>query len=161
MDRTRLRNKFLKNRTAENKLAYNRQRNYCVSLTRKSKRDYYNNLDIRNVTENKLFWKTVKPFFSNKGPMRQKITFIENGEIISNNKAISEIFSNFFSSIVAKLNIPKYEDLTVNSANSEDPLANLIKKYKNYPNIEQFLANLQIHHFRWKQILRRISKRKF
>ena len=66
--------------------------------------------------------------------MRQKITFIENGEIISNNKAISEIFSNFFSSIVAKLNIPKYEDLSVNSANSEDPLTNLIKKYKNYPN---------------------------
>ena len=52
MDRTRLRNKFLKNRTAENKLAYNRQRNYCVSLTRKSKRDYYNNLDNRNVTDN-------------------------------------------------------------------------------------------------------------
>ena len=68
MDRTRLRNNFLKNRYAENKLAYNRQRNYCVSLTRKSKRDCYNNLDNRNVTDNKLFWKTVKPFFSDKGP---------------------------------------------------------------------------------------------
>ena len=80
--------------------------------------------------------------------MRQKITLIENHEIIGNNKELSEIFNNFFSSIVAKLNIPKYEDLSVNSANSEDPLANLIKKYKNYPNIEQFLTNLQIHHFR-------------
>ena len=53
MDRRRLRKKFLKNRYAENKLAYNRQRNYCFSLTRKSKRDYYNKLDNRNVTDNK------------------------------------------------------------------------------------------------------------
>ena len=33
------------------KLACNRQRNYCVPLKRKSKRDYYNNLDNRNVTD--------------------------------------------------------------------------------------------------------------
>ena len=105
-----LRNTFLQNRTAENKLAYNRQRNYCVSLTRKVKRDYYNNLDNRNVTDNK----TVEPFFSGKDPIRQKITLIENDEIIGNNKEIPEIFNNFFSSIVAKLNTPKYEDMSVN-----------------------------------------------
>ena len=77
MDCTRLRNMFLKNRSAENKLVYNGQKIYCVSLTHKSKRDYYNNLDNRNVTDEKLFWKTVKSFFSDKGPMRQKITLIE------------------------------------------------------------------------------------
>ena len=33
MDRTRVRNKFLKNRSRENKLALNRQRNYCVINT--------------------------------------------------------------------------------------------------------------------------------
>ena len=120
-------------------MAYNRQRNYCVSLTSKSKRDFYNNLDNRNVTINKLFWKTVKPFFFDKGPMRQKITLIENDEIIGNNKEISEIFNNFFSSIVAKLNIPKYKDLSVNSANSEDPLENLFTKYTNHPSIRAIL----------------------
>ena len=139
MDCTRLRNKFLKNRTAENKLAYNCQRIYCVPLTHKPKRDYYNNLDNRNVTDNKLCWKTVKLFLSDKGPMRQKITLFENDKIIGNNKEISEIFNNFFSSIVAKLNIPKYEDLSVNSINSEDPLENLIIKYKNHPSTRAVL----------------------
>ena len=76
-----------------------------------------------------------KPFFSNKGPMRQKITLIENDEIIGSNKEISEIFNNFFSSIFAKLNIPKYEDLLVNSVNSEDSLDNLVTKYKNHSSI--------------------------
>ena len=71
--------------------------------------------------------------------MRQKITLIENHEIIGNNKELSEIFNNFFSSIVAKLNIPKHEDLPVNSANSEDPLENLITKYKYHPSIRAIL----------------------
>ena len=38
MHRTRLRNKFLKNPTDSNKVLYNRQRNYCVSLLRKGKK---------------------------------------------------------------------------------------------------------------------------
>ena len=42
-------------------------------------------------------------------------------------------------SIVAKLNIPKCEDLSVNSANSEDPLEDLITKYKDHPSIGAIL----------------------
>ena len=57
MDRTRLRNKFLKIRSIECKLAYNKQRNYCVSLIRHTKREYYNNLDHKYVIDNKTFWK--------------------------------------------------------------------------------------------------------
>ena len=87
---TWLRDKFLKNRSAENKLAYNHQRNYYVPLTRKSKRDYDKNLDNRNATDKKLFWKTVKLFFFDKDPMRQKITLIKITE--NNNKETSEIF---------------------------------------------------------------------
>ena len=52
---------------------------------------------------------------------------------------ISEIFDNFFSSIVAKLNIPKYGDLSVNRVNQEDPLENLVLKYKNHPSIRAIL----------------------
>ena len=45
MLRTLLRNKFLKNRSNENKTNYVKQRNRCVSLLRKTKREYYSNLD--------------------------------------------------------------------------------------------------------------------
>ena len=86
------------------------------------------------------FWKTFKPFLSDKGPMKQKITLIiRNDEIIGKNKEISKIFNNFFSSIVAKLNITKYEDLSVNSVNSEDPLENLVTIYKNHSSIKAIL----------------------
>ena len=45
MTRSRLRNKYLKNRNEENRAIYVKQRNYCVSLLRKSKKKYYENLD--------------------------------------------------------------------------------------------------------------------
>ena len=44
MKRSRPCNNFLRNRTEDNKILYNRQRNYCASLLRKSKRGYYENL---------------------------------------------------------------------------------------------------------------------
>ena len=40
MHRTRFRNKYLKNKSDEKKRKYIKWRNYCVSLLRKSKREY-------------------------------------------------------------------------------------------------------------------------
>ena len=64
MVRTRLRNIFLNNRSEENKINYNKQRNLCVTLWRISKREYYQNLSVENVCENKKIWKVVKPLLS-------------------------------------------------------------------------------------------------
>ena len=60
MTHTRLRNRFLKNRTEENKRKYT---NYCVSFLRKLKVEYYSNLNEKDVTDNKMNWKSAKPFF--------------------------------------------------------------------------------------------------
>ena len=59
MTRSRLRNKFLKGRSEENKKKYSKQCNYCVSLLRKSKSDYFGNLNEKNINDNKTFWKTI------------------------------------------------------------------------------------------------------
>ena len=72
--KTRFPSKYLRTKTDENKRKYTKQRNYCVSLLTKSKREYYSNLDVKNITENKTFRKTVKPFLSDKVTSTQKIT---------------------------------------------------------------------------------------
>ena len=66
MTRSRLRNKFLKTKSQECKQAYNKQRNLCVKKVRIAKKNYFNNLNVRNITDNKQFWNTGKPFFSSK-----------------------------------------------------------------------------------------------
>ena len=40
--------------------------NFCVSLLRKEKKKYYNNLDLKIFDDNKRFWRSVKPLFSDK-----------------------------------------------------------------------------------------------
>ena len=77
MERSRLRNKYLKLKTYVSKLAYKKQRNNCVGLLRKVKKQFYENLNVNFVSDNKKFWKQIKPFFSDKNQSYNKITLVE------------------------------------------------------------------------------------
>ena len=59
-------NKFNNNKFDENsnQQKYKQQRNYCVKLLRKTKMEYFQNMDVNKVNDNKMFQKTVKPRFS-------------------------------------------------------------------------------------------------
>ena len=81
MERTRLRNIYLKQRTETTKVAYNQQRNKCVSILKKTKRSYFESLDVKFVKGNKKFWKKISPLFSNKIKSKEKIALVENNEI--------------------------------------------------------------------------------
>ena len=66
MLRSKLLNNILKSRSNKDREAYKKQRKLCVSLLRQHKKDYFETLDIKSVTDNKVFWKRVAPLFSNK-----------------------------------------------------------------------------------------------
>ena len=51
MKRTRLRNCYLKKRSEQNRLSSVKQSNYCVSLLRKTKKDYYSNLNVKDIVD--------------------------------------------------------------------------------------------------------------
>ena len=78
MTRSKLRNKFLKDRTESNKKAYCKQRYICVNILRKTKKKYYLNLDVRKVANNKNIWKAMKNVFSDKSNNFETITVVEN-----------------------------------------------------------------------------------
>ena len=82
MHRTRFCNKHLRNNTDENIRKYTKQQNYCASLLKKLKREHYSSLDIKNISDNKTFWKTVKTFLSDKVATTQKVTVINNDKIV-------------------------------------------------------------------------------
>ena len=108
MKRTKLCNKLLKERTDESKKRYTSQQNYFVSLLKKTKKNYYNSLNEKDVSDNKTFWKTVKPFFSDKIISKEQILLVENDEIVSKDGKIAESLNSFFSSIVKNLKIFGY-----------------------------------------------------
>ena len=135
MKRTRLRNKFLKNKNDYNKTEFSKQRNYCVSLVRKSKKLYYSNLDEKNVTDNKTFSKTIKPFLSDKIVSREKVTLIEEEEFIESDSNAAQVLNTIFSNIVSNLKIAESANCDPISDNINDPVIKSIVKYRNHPSI--------------------------
>ena len=135
MLRTLLRNKFLKNRSNENKTNYVKQRNHCVSLLRKTKREYYSYLDEKKICDSKKFWKTVKPVLSKKNKSNERITLIENDEIIKTEKGTAKVLNTFFSNIVQNLDIQQYNVDDPIFENINDPLLKANVRYRNHPSI--------------------------
>ena len=82
MHRKKLRNRYVKSRTEDNLKAFKKQRNFCVKLLRKTKSDYCRNLDLGDLADNRKFWKTVKPVFSNEVQKNLSETLMQDRKMI-------------------------------------------------------------------------------
>ena len=60
MIRSKLCNKFNKSRTYVNLRNYRKQRNKCTKVLRNAKQQYFNNLNSKNSTDTKTFWKLTQ-----------------------------------------------------------------------------------------------------
>jgi len=137
MNRSRCKNNFFKNKTAENWEKYTRLRNKCVKLTKRVKKEYFENLDINFVSDNKKFWKAIKPHLSNKGITSNKIILVENEEIIRNDKNTAEIFNDYFINVLQDLNIPEISEneISDNSTGTPSAIDEIIYTYRNHPSV--------------------------
>ena len=68
-------------------------------IIQKGKKSFYHHLNTKYVTDNKLFWKVIKPSFSDKAVSNVNTTLVENEEIISDEKRICEIFNDFLATL--------------------------------------------------------------
>ena len=81
MQRSKLRNLFLKMRTEQNRNNYFKQRNFCVALLRKSKREFFGSLNETDLCDQKICWDVTKPLLSNKVAYDDRITIVENDKL--------------------------------------------------------------------------------
>ena len=81
-------NKYRKDNSAGNLFAYKRQRNLCVKLLKKSKKVFYNNLNVKRITNNRKFWQTIKPNFTDKTLKDERITLADRGKVITEEKDV-------------------------------------------------------------------------
>ena len=103
MKRSKLRNKFNEKRNIENWSEYKRQRNFCSSLLKQSKKRHFSNLNVNHVTKNKKFLKTIKPFFTEKNKTTNNIILTENNQTVREDKAICQIFNIYFTNVTKGL----------------------------------------------------------
>ena len=89
MKRSRLR------KTTKN---YNIKRNFCKKLLRTTKKEYFNNLDIKKVIDNKTFWRTIVPTFPNKNLKNDKTILNEEEKLFQTKKNYAEL-----SALISKI----------------------------------------------------------
>ena len=132
MNRSKLKNIFHKTRAKEDWNNYKKQRNFCVNLLRITKKDYFQKLNIKDLTVNKKFWKTIKPIFSNKGLNSNKLILREKDVVVADEKTLATLMNKYFVNVKADL------DLKQDSENFYDTPAsvyNIKKKFQDHQSI--------------------------
>ena len=135
MLRSTLKNKVNKTKSDVDIAAYVKQQNYVVALNEKSKYNYFNNLDVSKGVQ--PFWKTCKPYFSNKHSRGDtSIIRIEKNELILNNRKIATTFNDYFSETVPSLNLFKWPGKVKSSANNRGIIDSIVLKSHDHPSIK-------------------------
>ena len=88
---------------------------------------------MNKFTENKTFWKAIKPLFTEKQIFPNNITLVENEEIISRDPQVAEILNTYFSNIIYDLDIEGYK-VDVDLLFTKDHISNITAKYKDHSN---------------------------
>ena len=135
MFRTKLRNIYLRNPNVENGMMFRKQRNDCVKLLKQLKNIYYENLNINLITDNRKFWRCIKPSFSDKITTSSNYIRYENAEIICNESEVADKFNLYFSNIAFSLDIKDIGNYNSGSDNTSNPILMAIRKYAEHPSI--------------------------
>ena len=143
MRRSALQNRFYRDGLQETEKAFKKQRNYTKRLLKKEKKRYFSNLNMNNYTDNKKFWNTVKPLFSNYGGP-QKITLIEDENIITSDEELAKTFNHYFVESVRSLGIHENKALLNPTENLTDPVDIAITKFENHPSIIDIKEHVSI-----------------
>ena len=164
MKRSELASKYRRSPTDENLNAWKKHKNYCSNLYKKERKNYYESLDMNNLTDNKKFWDTIKPIFSNKAKGSSNITLVEDKKLITSEKDVAETLNKHFIESVRKLveNDSSSAYITENSTKT-DPISKIIDKFRYHPSILSIKKNVKsmkfsFEHFSEEDIATEIKK---
>ena len=149
MKRSKSKKNFNKNKNHKNWCKYKTQRNYGVNLLRKSKKQYFSNINISDVTDNKSFWKSVKPYFSSKGQNSDKITLVENDAIITNDRVISKTMNKFSINTTKKLNLKPFKNSSDTDINQ---ITSVFQNHVSIRKIQECFPNIKANDFNFRQV---------
>ena len=148
MKKSRLRNEFLNRKSDFDQKAYNKQRNLRVSLIRIEKKNFFCKINTSDIPGNKTFWRTVKPFFTDKVKPKSKITLIEkkcvsqegqeeivSEKIIPKDQTVAEVFKIFFINIVPNLKINIDYGYDNDFIAADDQFTKAVNTFRNHPGI--------------------------
>ena len=123
------------------------------SLLRKNKKQYCANLYQKDVTDNKKFWKTVKPVLSDKIKSNEIITLAGNDKIFTQDIKVADELNSLFSNFVKSLKIPEFSETNPLAEEIANPISESVLKYGKHPSVTA-IRNLYIRsHFEFSFVI--------
>ena len=104
-----------------------------MKLFRKTKQDYFNNIDIKSASYTKQLCKKIKPYFSNKGSNCNKIFLSEKGRLVKDPAAIATTINDYFVNISETVGLKQFQF---------DHLSNLFEGHTSIIKIKSNLDNV-------------------
>ena len=133
-----LRTKYMKCKTSFNWEAYRKQRNLVTAIRRQSIRNYFQKQT--SVVNGKTFWKTIKPFLTEKSSSgNDEIILREDSRILTDPQDICSVFNNFYTSAADSIG---FNDEIPWFADSNDLLTYIVNKYSAHPSILAIKARI-------------------
>ncbi len=143
MTKARLRQMHDKYPTKANWEKYRVQRNLCAKLKRESVRCYFSER-CGNDNNPSDFYKTVRPFYTNKGMgSSYHIQLLENDKIISDPTEFANVMNANFVTMTHSIGRP-VERATLDLGD-EKFIENSIKKHSNHPSIKLIHKHPEYH----------------
>ena len=83
------------------------------------------------MSDNKLVWKTIKPFFSNKGSHHGNTKLVEGDKLLEDNSEVAEELNNFLREAVPTLDINENSYIiNPESINISDPIQKALSMWR-------------------------------
>ena len=91
------------------------------------------------ITDNRKFWKYIKPSFSDKIAISSNLILYDNEDIISKENDVAEIFNSYF--IANTLDIADIGNYNAHADDISNPILMAISKYSEHPSIVSIKNN--------------------
>ena len=136
MKRSELVTKYRENPTDENLKAWKKQKNYCSNLYKRERKNYFHSLDMKNLTDDRKFWATVKHLFADSISTTSNISLVENEKLETSEHDVVETLNQYFISLVKEL-VEKDSSSAylIEEYNYDEPVRNIIQKFRLHPSI--------------------------
>ena len=156
MTHSRLKNIYNKKRSYGNWDKYENQINSCMKLLRKTTQDYFNN--IKSASDTKKFWKTIKPYLSNKGLNSSKIFLSEKGRPLKDPVTVATTMNDYFLNITQTIGLKQFQFDHANTL-FEDRTS-IIRIKSNLGNVSDKFDFKKVHEKKVKREIMNLSSKK-
>ena len=101
------------------------------------------------MTDNKTFWRTIKPYFNEKGSGSDKIALSGNESVLTSEKEIANTMNNYFINITKHLNLKPH---TTSTTMGKEQITSAFNNHVSIKKIREVFSEISSNNFEFTKV---------